>query len=133
MDDFIDEAGLQCLPGAHVLAGEDHVERGAEADEARQSVRAARPRDQAELHFRQREERLGVLGRDAVRAGQRQLEAPAQARAVDRRDDGSPHLLDPIHQLLAHPAQPLRLGSPRELHQLFHVRARDPDIRFAAQ
>ena len=63
----------------------DHVERGLHADEARQALRAAGARQEAELHLRQRDGR-GRRG-DAEVAAERELEAAAHRRAADRRDD----------------------------------------------
>ena len=59
-------------------------ERGLHADHARQALRAAGARQQAELHFRQRD--LRARQRHAVVAAQRQLQAAAHAHAVDRGD-----------------------------------------------
>ena len=67
------------------LAADDHVERGLDAEHARQALRAAGARQQAELHFRQRD--LRARRGDAVVAAERQLEPAAHADAVDRGDD----------------------------------------------
>ncbi len=64
--------------------GHDDVQRGLEAHQARQALRAAGARQQAELHFGQAQ--LGVgLGHAEVRA-QGQLEAAAERHASDGRD-----------------------------------------------
>ena len=70
--------------GDAALAGHDHVERRLDADRARQPLRAAGARQQAELHLGQRQRGRGA--RDAVVASERQLQPAAHADAVDRRD-----------------------------------------------
>jgi hypothetical protein len=52
------------LLGQHRIAGHDHVERRFQPDHARQALGAAGARQQAELHFRQRD--LGARRRHAV-------------------------------------------------------------------
>jgi hypothetical protein len=70
-----------------------HLQRAARADQARQALRAAIARDQAELHFGQTE--LGVRQRQSERACQSQLAAAAECKAVDERDRGQG---EPIEQ-----------------------------------
>ena len=69
----------------HRLAADDHVQRGLDADHARQALRAAGARQEAELHLGQRD--LRARRGDAVVAAERELEAAAHADAVDRGDD----------------------------------------------
>ena len=68
-------------------AGEDEVLRSARADQARQPLRAAPSRDDAEQDLRLAEP--GLLAGDAEVARQRQLAAAAERVAGDRRDRGS--------------------------------------------
>ena len=84
-DDFLDQAVLQRLRGADRIAADDHLDREFRADRARQALRAAGTRQQAELHFGQAEP--GVLGGDAEMAAERDLEAAAERGAVNRGDD----------------------------------------------
>jgi hypothetical protein len=106
------------LGAALALAGEDQAERRARADEPGQPLAAAGARDEAQLHLGEPELGLGMIGGDTIVARERQLEAAAQAGAVDRGDDRLGQRLHPAHHLLPLEAQPLRraLGSePREL------------------
>ena len=84
-DDFLDQAVLQRLRCADRIAADDHLDREFRTDHARQTLRAAGARQQAELHLGQAEP--CVFGRDAEMAGQRDLETAAERGAVDRGDD----------------------------------------------
>ena len=86
MHEFVHQSHLQCLLRPDVLAREDHLEGRLQAHQPRQSLRAGRRRQQPQLHLGKREDRLGMVGDDAVRAGQRHLEPAPQRRAVDGRD-----------------------------------------------
>jgi hypothetical protein len=66
------------------IAADDHLQAFFRADRARQTLRAPRARQQADLHFRQAKRRLG--SGDAVVAAQRKFEAAAHADPVDRGD-----------------------------------------------
>src|SRR6185437_8777940 len=68
-------------------------------DHARDTLRAARAGEEADLDFRQAEPRLRIVRGDAVMAGQRKLEAAAHCRAVERADPRLAAGLDaPIEQ-----------------------------------
>ena len=67
----------------HRLAADDHVQRGLDAEHARQALRAAGAGHQAELHFGQRD--LRARRGDAVVAAERQLQAAAHARRCGSR------------------------------------------------
>ena len=71
---------------------DNHSERLFGADQARQALRAARTRQQAELHFGQADARTG--NGDAEMAGERHLEPAAERRPVQRRDDRLRHAFD---------------------------------------
>src|SRR5215470_6151276 len=58
LNDAADQADALRLGGVDRASGQDHVERSRLADDARQPLRAAVARDQAELDFRQRH--LGI-------------------------------------------------------------------------
>ena len=69
------------------------------------------PGNEPELHLGQAELGLGMVGGDAVVAGERQLEPGAEAGAVDGGDDRLGQRLDPAHHLLPLEAQPLGRAS----------------------
>ena len=84
--DAIDDAQFKRLAGVERIPGENGLHRLLRADQPRQPLGAAAARQQADLDLRQTD---GGAGRgDAVVAGQRQFEAAAERRAVDRGDDG---------------------------------------------
>ena len=80
----------------------------------RQPLAPARAGEDPQLDLGQAELGLGVIGRHAPVAGQRQLQAAAETGAVDRGDDRLGEVLHPVHHLLAVPAQRLGLGLGRE-------------------
>ena len=130
MHHLVDETHLQRALRADVPAGENHVERRLQPDPARQPLRAAHARDEAELHFRKRERRLRMVGADAVAAGERHLEPAAEAGAVNRGDDGNAQLSRRSSR-----AWPVRLIAPHrrptDLEELFDVGAGDEAVGFA--
>ena len=71
---------------------QDRLERRLRPDQARQALRAAGAGNEPELDLRQAD--LGRGNGDAVMADQRDLEAAAQRRAVDRGDDRLGAILD---------------------------------------
>jgi hypothetical protein len=84
--EFLDDPRLVRLGRVEVRALHHQHERLLGADHARQALRPAGARQQAHLHLGQADLRLRVVQRDAVMAGQAQLEAAAERRAVDGRD-----------------------------------------------
>ena len=62
------------------------VERRRRAGEPRQPLHAAPAGHDAQHHFGQPEPRAGLVDDDAIAAGERQLEAAAQAEAANERD-----------------------------------------------
>ena len=94
MDKLVHQPDLQCLFRPDVLAGENDVQRGAHADEARQTLRTACARYQAELNFGESENGLRMFRGDAVRRREGDLERPAEARAMNRAHQRRPHPLD---------------------------------------
>src|SRR6185503_11320145 len=91
--ELVDEPHLQRFACADVSPGENHVQSGLEANEARQALGSTASGNEPELYFREAEHRFRRVGAYAVRARQRSLEPTAEARAVDRRDDGGFQLL----------------------------------------
>jgi len=94
MDKLVNQPYLQCLFRADVLAGENHVQRGSHADEARQTLRTACARYQAELNFGECENGLRMFCSDAVRRREGDLKRSAEARAMNRAHQRRPHPLD---------------------------------------
>ena len=84
-DQFVDDAEAFRLLGRHVAARHDHLERGLRADQPRQPLGPAAPRQDADQHFGQPD--LGARHGDAIVGGERNLEPAAQGIAVDCRDD----------------------------------------------
>ena len=84
-DDLLDQAVLERFRGADRIAADDHLDRELRTDRARQALRAAGARQQAELHFGQAEP--GFLDRHAKVACQRDLEAAAERGAVNGGND----------------------------------------------
>ena len=82
--DLIDEAHGQAVLGRHVRAGRHHLQRLLDADDARQALRATCAGQQAEVHLRQ--PAAGGGHGHAVVGAERDFQAAAQRRAVDRGD-----------------------------------------------
>ena len=82
--DLVDQPGGGALGGVDEGARGDELQGLLDADRARQPLRAAGARDDAELDLGQAQ-LAHVLGRDAVVAAERQLQPAAQRRAVDGR------------------------------------------------
>ncbi len=75
--------------------GEQQVEGAGQADQARQPRGAAEAGQDAEQHLGQSDLGARLLARDPRIARQRQLDAAAQAHAVDGRDRGHPQRREP--------------------------------------
>ena len=91
-DHGVEQLGLRQFGGRRRRTGNDHVQGQFEPDHARQSLRTTTTRKQAQLHFRQRDQR--AAGGHAVVTGQRQFQAAAHRGAFDRGDDGFGGSLD---------------------------------------
>ncbi|CCK15348.1 hypothetical protein BN136_1358 [Cronobacter universalis NCTC 9529] len=126
---IIHQPGFQRLTRPQLFARQYHLKRGADANEARQPLRAAGARQQPQLHFRQPELRFRIVGTDAAVAGERQLQPAAEACAVNSRDHMHRQRVDLRHDLLALACQ--RFGLLRALAVRDHVdiRAGDKVIR----
>ena len=81
-DDFVDQPLLERFRGADRIAADDHLDREFRTDRARQPLRAARARQQAEFYFGQAEP--CILDGNAEMAAERDFEAAAQRGAVNR-------------------------------------------------
>src|SRR5690606_29291404 len=80
------------------LAGEEELQRAAAPDEARESLRAAVPGTEAELHLQLPE--LRPVRRDADVAGHGELTPAAQREAVHRCDHRTARRLEPAEDSL---------------------------------
>ena len=81
-NDFIDQPQRQRLVGRDAFAAADHLDGAGHTDPARQALGAARAGNDAQRDLGQAQQRAGQ--RDACVAGQRQFQATAQRRAVQR-------------------------------------------------
>ena len=81
-----------------LFAGQQQFERAPLADDPRQPLRAGVAGDEPEIDFRLAE--LRGVGGDPDRARHRELAAAAQREAVDRGNDGLPHVLDQVEHVL---------------------------------
>src|SRR5205807_1849605 len=91
------------------------------------------PREEAELHLGQAERRLGVVGRHAIGAGERELEPAAEAGPMDADDDGLGKRRHASQHLLPLRRQPLRLGGGRQGDEFLDVGAGDEVVRLAGE
>ena len=112
------------------VAGDDDFQRRFRADQARQTLRAARARHETALHFRQAQ--IGIRSRNARMAGQRHFQATAQRRAMNRRDGQTREAF----KLLKHFGQRRRDSRLAEFSHLGpgaeHAPRADNDHRFGA-
>ena len=99
-NDVVHQPELPRLRGPDRPASEDEVEGGLEADEPREPLGAARAGEQPELHLGKPELGTGSVRRHAAPAGQRPLQAPAEAGAVDGGHDGLGEEGQPIEPVL---------------------------------
>jgi hypothetical protein len=104
VDDLVEQRRLREHRHRQRLAREHHVQRAFDADDARQALRAARARQDAELHLGQAD--LGARERDAVMTGQRELEAATERHALDRGDDRLRRVVE--HRVEAPDVRPAR-------------------------
>src|SRR6185436_19094576 len=132
MHELVDEAELERLFGAHVLAGENEIQRVGKTNSTRQALRTARTRNQSELDFGESEDGFRMIRRNAVSAGERRFEPAAEARAVNRRHDRNAQVLDGVEEHLTVATQPLGVARGLQLQKLLDVGAGDPDIGLAA-
>ncbi len=84
--DLVDQLHRLGAIDLELLALEQELQRVAGRDHARHALGAAGAGEQADLHFRQAEPRLRIVGDDAVMAGEHQFEAAAHAGAIHRGD-----------------------------------------------
>ena len=71
--------------GPDLLAFGDQTQRLRDTDQPRQPLRATGAGEQADLHLREADAGLRLVGKNPVVTGERQLEAGAECHAVDRR------------------------------------------------
>ena len=97
LGDLVDQAERRALGRIDEGAGDDELQRLLDADGARQPLRAAGARQDAELDLGQ-PELAHVLARHPLMAPERQLQAAAQRGAVDGGDDRLVARLDLVDQ-----------------------------------
>ncbi len=97
VDHLVDQSRSCALGRVDEGTRGDELQRLLGADGARETLRAAGTRNDAELDLGQAE-LTHVLARDAVVAAERQLQAAAQRRAVHGRDHRLGRLLDVVDQ-----------------------------------
>ena len=85
-------------PGRQHLAGQHGLHGGRAPACANRARRAVEAGEDAELHFGEAEPGALIARRDAVVAGERQLEPAAEAEAVDGADDRHRQPLDAVEQ-----------------------------------
>src|SRR5262249_4317769 len=92
-----------------------------EADEPRQALRAADAGEETELHLGEAEHGLGIVAAHPRAATERELEAAAQAGAVDGGDDGHQpaEIFETLQRLLTALRELRRLGG--RAHRLEHI------------
>ena len=125
VDQLVHDPHPERLLGGFDLAGEDDVECRARADQPGQSLAATGAGQDAELHFGETELGLGVVGRDAVVARERELEPASETRAMDPHGDGLGEARHAVEQLLPVGGEPLGFGRSGEADELLDVRAGD--------
>ena len=90
LDDLINQAGFECLLGAHLLTGSQYVHQGIlDTEHANDAGDSAAARQQAESNLRQAN--LGALsvGCNAVVAGEGDFEAATEGCTIDGSNDGN--------------------------------------------
>jgi hypothetical protein len=119
------------LGGALRLSCQNHVESGPGADQAWESLAATGAGNQPELDLGKAEHRLGMVGRDPIVAGQRDLQAPAQTGTVNGCDDRLLKGFQAAHRFLALEAESLGLGLIGDGRELFDIGAGNEIVRLA--
>lgn len=114
-DDLVNHAQAGGLVDGQRLAGQHQPRGRGDADQARQALRAAAARNQPQRDLGQAQPCARRIGRDAMMAGQGQLQSAAQGRAIDRRDKGLAASLHAAQALadLAHIGNGLGRGGGR--------------------
>src|SRR5690606_38802927 len=129
-----DETDAVRLARRNGRAGEDDGERFAEPDQTRQPRRAAEPRNNAELHFREADPRLGPVARDAGVAGEDHLGAATETDSIDGGHAGNRQQVEATEYRLTECGRGLRFGRVRDRGDLRYVCAgNEPAILAAAK
>ena len=127
----VGQADRECLLGLDAAPRQHQLQCLARADQAWRSHRAAEARMDAQLHFRQPQRRLAVIGHDAVAARERELEPATERETVDQRDGRTPQRLDRTDDLLAGTHQLVALVGRLELGELLDVGTGDEAVGLA--
>ena len=99
-DELVDEAGLEGLGRAELLALQDRLGRGLDPDQSGQALGPAGAGHDPELDLWQAELCARVVDGDASVTRERELVAAAEGRAVEGRDDGDAGGLDRAVELV---------------------------------
>jgi hypothetical protein len=125
--DRVDQAERLGARSAHVAPGQHHGHGFERIDQPRQAHGAAEAGMQAEHDLGEAEPRL--LDRDAIVAGERDLEPAAEAIAVDDRDRGRAEAIEPVdHRVRLRQAR-LDCGDVGHAAELVDVGAGDETAR----
>jgi hypothetical protein len=121
----IDEPQTPRLVASHGLAGQHHLHGGAHPRDTHAANRAAEARVDAELHLRE-PQREGLAGdADAIAAGEGQLEAAAEGKAVNGRDTRAGEPGQAIEDLLTAMDELVAAGGVRDAREFLDVGAGD--------
>src|SRR6266536_1723875 len=112
LDDLVDRPQLERRRRPQRIPRGDDVECRLDPDQTRQALRSARARQDAELDFGQPD--LGGRRGHPIIAGQRDLEAAAESRTMDRRDQR----LRESFQCLEHIGKGRRFRRPAEFRDV---------------
>jgi len=123
--DAIDEPERECTIGAHVLAGQHQVHRRRDADQSNATHGAAESRMYPQQDLGQTEHRLRVVDEHAMAAGECELEATAEAEAVDRGHGRAGQALQPRKDRMSGEDPGQRVLWRADLLELVDIRARD--------
>src|SRR5439155_1288758 len=104
MNDLVDHARAERAFWRELPRREDHVERARKADEARQPLRTAGGRDEAEARLGQAEADVGRIRGDPRVARERDLESASERRAVYRGDRDERERREVVEHSLHRPA-----------------------------
>ena len=99
--------------------------------EPRQALHAAPAGHDAEHHLGQAESRRRLVDDDAIAAGERQLEAAAEAEAADQRERRIRHGGEPLERVPAALDERDRVGLGLDVAELVDVGAGDESVRLA--
>src|SRR5262245_39684661 len=101
MHQLVHHSEAEATRGGNGFSGQDDIERGPHSDEPGKTLTSSRRGNDSELHLRQPDDRLGVIGSNAVGTRQRGLEPASKTGAVNRSYDWFGQRFQPVDQFLA--------------------------------